>query len=267
ALKNLVPKEYIAGPDVATGEEEMAVFVEVNGSPKAATGKPQSMKGLPHELGSTGIGVAWATLVACQHVKLNIAGATVAIEGFGNVGTFAASKLSQEGAKIVAVSDSTGAIYNPNGLDIQKLLDVKKKTGSVTKYQDCEILEGGRIFELAVDILIPAALGDVITNVNADKVLAKIVIEAANLPVSHDAEEKLAKKGILVVPDIVANAGGVISSYAEYMGYNKEKMFELVKSKITKNTQLILEKSKKSGTTSRISALNLARERLGIKAR
>lgn len=265
SIKSLSPSEYIAGPDVGTGEAEMAEFIKANGSKKSATGKPLKMGGLPHELGSTGFGIAQAALVATQFLKIPIKGAKVAIGGFGNVGQFAAKYLFQLGAKIVAVSDSAGTIYNPTGVDVKKLLKVKEKTGSVTKYQNGQVFGGGEIFFLPSDILIPAALGDVITAKNVDKVRAKIIVEGANLPVTEAAEEILYKRGVLAVPDFVANAGGVISSYAEYRGYNPKQMFEEVSRKVVKNTKLVLEKSKKEKITPQAAALKIALERLKAK--
>lgn len=267
ALKPVVPDLYIAGPDVNTTEEEMKWFAEANGNWNACTGKPKNYCkgkkcGLPHELGSTGFGVAHSTVVAVNHLGLNIKGSTIAIEGFGNVGTFAAKHLSEFGAKIVAVSDSKGVIYNESGLDVSKLLKVKKETGSVTNYKPGKVLQSKEIFELGIDVLIPGALPDVIMEKNVNKVKAKIVVEAANIPMTSEMEDVLHGKGILVVPDFVANAGGVISSYAEYMGYNAKKMFELVEQRIKRNTKLVLERAEKDDVKPRDAALRIAMERV-----
>ncbi len=132
----------------------------------------------------------------------------------------------------------------------------------MTKYDDGQVLTADEIFTLACDILIPSALGDVITAKNVDEVRAKIIVEGANLPVSADAEEILHKRGVLAVPDFVANAGGVISSYAEFRGYNPKQMFEEVSRKVVKNTKLVLEKSQKEKITPRAAALKIALERL-----
>jgi len=273
ALKPVVPKLYVAGPDVNTTEEDMKWFAEANGNWHACTGKPASycMKvfgkpgekcGIPHEYGSTGFGVAHATVVGANHIRLNIKGAAVAIEGFGNVGTFASQYLSGFGAKIVAVSDSKGVIYNENGLDVKKLLDVKQKTGTVVNYKPGKVLSNKEIFELPVDILIPAALPDVITKDNVGRINAKIVVEAGNIPMTSETEEILHKRGVLVVPDFVANAGGVISSYAEYNGHNPKKMFELVEQKIKRNVKIVLERARKENVKPRDAALRIAQERV-----
>lgn len=269
AIKPVCPKYYIAAPDINTAEQEMKWFVEANGSWKAATGKPPNLCvrpgekcGIPHEYGSTGFGVAYATLVAAQHTGLDIKGAAIAIEGFGNVGTFAARHLSDFGAKIVAVSDSKGVICNQEGLDVKKLLDVKAATGSVINYRSGKALPNKEIFEMEVDILIPSALPDVINKDNVNKIKPKIIVEAANIPMAPEMEKKLHEKGILVVPDFVANAGGVISSYAEYRGYNPKDMFNMVQKKITKNTKHVLDKAKKEKSSPRDAAMEIAVERV-----
>ncbi len=264
-IKIFTPKKYIAGPDVNTGEKEMQWFVEAVGNLRSATGKPKKLGGLPHELGSTGFGVAQATIIAAQFKNLDIKQATIAIEGFGNVGSFAAKFLSKEGAKIVAVSDSKGAIYNPKGLDYKTLMKIKLQKGSVVEYPEGEKLSRDEFFGLEVDILIPASVTDVINETNKDKIKAKIIVEGANIPMKENIEEELFKRGILIVPDFVANAGGVISSYAEYRGYDSKKMFELVKRKIVKATKYVLEESIKNNKNPREVALEIARSRIEAK--
>ena len=262
ALKPVCPSMYVAAPDMNMSEQEMKWFAEANGSMKACTGKPADMGGIPHELGSTGFGVYHATLAALEHAGIDVKGATVAVEGFGNVGSFAAKFLSEAGAKIVAVSDSKGVIYNENGLDFEKLRKVKDETHAVKNYEPGEVLPNEKIFELAVDVLIPAALPDVITEKNIDKVKAKIIVQGANIPIPHDIEKVLHEKGVLVVPDFVANAGGVISSYVEYIGGKPEQMFKEVEERIKRNTKLVLEKSKEKNICPRNAALEIAKERV-----
>lgn len=271
AIKPLCPKMYIAAPDMNTGEEEMKWFADANGSWRAATGKPRNMCikhknrrvcGIPHETGSTGFGVAHAAAVATDFSGQDIKNTTFAVQGFGNVGGFAAKYLHKMGAKLVAVSDSKGCIYNPGGLNFEELEKLKNETGAVTNYKPAEVFDGKEIFELPVDVLIPAAQPDVITQENIDRVKAKIICEGANIPVAHEMEEILHRKGIIVVPDFVANAGGVISSYAEYKGYHPKDMFKLVEKKIRKNTKIVLEHAKQKGISPRSAALEIARERV-----
>lgn len=269
ALKLVCPKLYIAAPDISTGEEEMAVFAEENGSMKACTGKPANMCvkpgvkcGIPHEYGSTGFGVVQATLVAASHLGLEVEGATAAVEGFGNVGSFVAKYLTQADVRVVAASDSKGCIYNPEGLEYEKLLKVKEETGSIVNYRPGKALGNEEIFELQVDILIPAAISDVITEENVERVKAKMVVEAANIPMKPEIEEILRKRGVLVVPDIISNAGGVISSYAEYKGYNPQQMLKLVRKKILRNTKTLLEYAEGKDVGLRDAALRIAEERI-----
>ncbi len=269
ALKPLSPRQYIAGPDVGTGMKEMRWYADTNGYLSSCTGKPATMCvklgekcGIPHEYGSTGFGVAQVAVEAAEHIGMDIKGATAAVEGYGNVGTFVIEHLCALGVRVVAVSDRKGAIYNKDGLDPKELLKVKKSTGSVVNYKPGGILDAKNLFELKVDILVPAALSDVITASNVDKVRAKVVVEASNLPMSPEMEEALFNRGVLVVPDFVANAGGVISSYAEYRGYNPKQMFKTVETKLRRNTRLVLEASRKKGLTPRAVAMEIARERV-----
>jgi len=270
ALKRVCPSLYVAAPDINTGEEEMAAFAQENGSMKSATGKPAhlcvkpGMKcGIPHEYGSTALGVVQAAFTAANYVKdLDIDNATAAVEGFGNVGSFVVEYLTQIDVKVVAVSDSKGCIYNPDGLNYERLLGVKKKTGSVINYRPGKVLDNNDLFGLAVDILVPAALPDVINTENMDRVKAKMVVEAANLPVRPEIENILANRGVMVVPDILANAGGVISSYAEYRGYNPKRMLELVQRKIRQNTVKVIETAIDNNIELRDAAMKLAKEKI-----
>ncbi len=268
ALKNIVPAEYIAGPDINTTEKEMQLFVEAHGDFNAATGKPKDycktingkkVCGLPHELGSTGLGVNYATQVALKHANIPIEGATIAIEGFGNVGSFTFRYLEEAGAKIVAISDSKGCLYNEQGLSFKEIESVKAQKGSVT-FGKGRMLPANKLFELPVDVLIPGALPDVITRQNMNQVKAKIIVEAANIPIPLDIEAEMSKKH-LIVPDFVANAGGVISSYVEYIGKDENFMRKTVKNKILTNTELVL-KTANQGMTPRDAAVQIAKERV-----
>lgn len=267
ALKPICPGIYVAGPDVNTAEEEMKWFVEANGNHDSATGKPADFCsdgkcGIPHELGSTGYGVSRATLIAIEHAGLDVKGASIAIEGFGNVGTFVAKHMEEAGAKIVAVSDSKGCIYNEKGMPANDLMDAKSKFGTVTKYSNGKVVPNSQLFELPVDVLVPAALPDVINSKNVDKVKAKIIVEGANIPMTVEIEKKLYEKGVLIIPDFLANAGGVISSYTEYVGRTHKEMFDMVKDKIERNTKMVLDKSEKEKVMPRDAALDIAKERV-----
>ncbi len=258
ALKPVSPSEYVAAPDINMAEEEMEWYYKQNGDKKSVTGKPLKLGGLPHELGSTGFGVYHSLLVAAKYAKLDIGQSTVAIEGFGNVGWFVAKFLSQKCKKIVAVSDSRGAIYDKEGLDFNKLDQVKKKEGTVTAYGSGEILPSNNILEVNADILVTAAVPDLVKEGDVDKLKFKMIVEGSNIAMTPAVEAMVFKKGILVVPDFVANAGGVISSYIEYIGGGEKKMFELVENKIKENTKRVLELSKKKNIMPRDAAMEIA---------
>ncbi len=269
SLRNLVPAEYIAGPDINTTEKEMQIFVEAHGDFNSATGKPKdycktingkNICGLPHELGSTGLGVSYATQVALKHANIPIEGAKIAIEGFGNVGSFTFKHLEEVGAKIVAISDSKGCLYNEQGLAFKEIESIKNQKGSVT-FGKGRMLPNNKLFELPVDVLIPGALPDVITRQNMNSIQAKIIVEAANIPIPLDIEEEMSRKH-LIVPDFVANAGGVISSYVEYIGKDEKFMRSTVKNKILKNTELVLKRAAEQQISPRSAATDIAKERV-----
>lgn len=272
AIKLLTPKKYIAGPDVSSGEREMQWLVEATGNWRSATGKPadycmtvfgKGQKcGIPHEFGSTGFGVAKATAIALKISGIEIKNAKIAIEGFGNVGTFAAKYLSEMGVLIVAVADSQGAICNEKGLPIEELIKFKAERKSVADFREGQKISREEFFALPSDVLIPAAVTDAICEKNKDSIKTKIIVEGANIPMKEKIENELFKKGISIVPDCVANAGGVISSYAEYRGYNPKRMFELVERKVSKATNLVLKESIKTGRNPRVVALEIAKNKV-----
>ena len=269
ALRPLSPSQYVAAPDINTGEEEMAAYALANGSLKSSTGKPSFICimpgekcGIPHEYGSTGYGVFHATKVAAEHIGIKLKEAYVAIDGFGNVGSFLAKYLTDFGAKIVAVSDSKGCIYNPEGLDYERLKKVKAETRSVINYEPGQVLKHEEIFELPVDVLVPASIPDVINEKNVDEIEAKLIVEAANIPATYEIEKELHERGVLVIPDFIANAGGVISSYVEYIGENPHRMFDMVKDKIVRNLRLIMMKAEEEEIIPRDAALKIAQKRV-----
>ena len=273
ALKPFTPKKYIAGPDVNTGEREMQWFVEATGSWRSATGKPANYCmavfgkkgekcGIPHEFGSTGFGVAEATKVAAEAMGLEIKGATVAIHGFGNVGTFTYQFLSDMGAKVVLLADKEGALYDENGFDREKIEKLISSRASLSSYGGGKKMASAEFWKIPVDILIPASVTDVINESNKHTVKAKLIVEAGNIPMSEKIENEFHEQGIVIVPDFVANAGGVISSYAEYRGYNPKQMFELVKRKISKVTLQVIKRSLKTKENPRLVALSMAREKV-----
>lgn len=223
AISDIVGEDLdIPAPDVYTNPQIMAWFFDEYSKIKrypawgVVTAKPPIIGGIrPREV-STGYGVA---LVAREAAKLALGGfegKTVAIQGFGNCGRYAALYSVKWGAKVVAVSDSKGGIYDPNGLDVEKLFEVKDKTGSVINYPGAKRITNEELLELDVDVLMPAALENVITEKNAPNVKAKIISECANGPTTPEADNILHKKDVIVIPDILANAGGVMMSWIEW---------------------------------------------------
>jgi len=186
-------------------------------STAVVTGKPIEMGGSLGRREATGRGVMIVTREAAKHLGLEIQNAKVAVQGFGNVGSVSADLLAKIGAKIVAVTDWKGGVYNDKGLDVAKMIDYAKQHRSIDGFPGGEALDNTKLFELPVDVLIPAALENQITMDNAPKIKAKIIAEGANGPTTPDAHKYLHEKGIFVIPDILANAGGVTTSYFEWV--------------------------------------------------
>jgi len=218
------PDTDIPAPDMGTGQREMAWFMDqysrnsgmtVNG---VVTGKPLVLGGSKGRMEATGRGVMVSALAAMQKLKINPFGSTVAVQGFGNVGSYAAMLLEERGSKVVAISDISGGYYNENGIDIKKAMEHRlDNKGSLEGFDGAEKMEGDELLTLKVDVLVPAAMEDVITMYNADKINARLIVEGANGPTSAKADDIINEKGIMVVPDILANAGGVTVSYFEWV--------------------------------------------------
>jgi glutamate dehydrogenase (NAD(P)+) len=240
AIKHLAPSEYVTAPDMNMAEKEMSWIVEGNGDKNCCTGKPKDMGGIPHELGSTGFGVFHSTLVALEHIGLDVKNVTFAVEGYGNVGEFAVKFLTEKGAKLVAVSDSRGVVIEKSGLNYDRLQKVKSEKGSVIAYGTGDVKESNAILDVECDVLITAAIKDLIKHGDEDRLKCKLIVEGSNIPMHHDLEKKFHPK-ILIIPDFVANAGGVISSYVEFKNGTVDEMWKLVEEKIVTNTKLMLE--------------------------
>ena len=253
-IRPYCPSQYIAATDVGTTELDMAIFAHEIGDMRACTGKPSELGGIPHELGTTGYGVSVALQTAFDILKeLKIiqlsqkSQTRVVIQGFGNVGSFAARFLDQNGIKVVGVSDVSGFIYNKdeNGLNIPKLMKDMKGKAKLSDLNDYgyDIRDKDEIFEIGLDIFIPAAMGGVINNKTSSKLVGngvKMVVEAANIPTTSDAGEYLHKNKIWIIPDFLANAGGVIGSFVEYQGRTEKEAFDLIEYKISKNIKEVL---------------------------
>lgn len=258
AIRNLV--EYIPGPDMGTDESCMGFVLDEIGR---AVGLPRVLGGIPlDEIGATGYGLAQCALVAAPWCGLNLEGARIAIEGLGSVGRHAARFLEQEGAKLVAASDTGGAIHSPQGIPITDLLAIKLQGKSVVEYQRARRIAKEELLTIACDILIPAARPDAIEARNARDIQAKLILQGANIPATADAEQILNDRGVVVVPDFIANAGGVICASVEIHGGGEAQAFAQISEKIRKNTQEVLESSRRNGITPRQAAEALARDRV-----
>jgi glutamate dehydrogenase (NAD(P)+) len=217
------PEKDVPAPDVNTNEQTMAWVMDTysmhvgHTTTSVVTGKPVAMGGSLGRREATGRGVMITTREAAKHLGLDIKNATVAVQGFGNVGSVSAQLISRLGAKIVAVTDWKGGVYNAKGLDVDKLAAWTAEKKTVAGFPDAEKLASDKIFEMDVDILVPAALENQITMDNAPKIRAKIVAEGANGPTTPDAHKHLHDRGVFVIPDILANAGGVTTSYFEWV--------------------------------------------------
>lgn len=271
AIKPYVPLQYIAATDMGTTELDMAVFAHEIGDMSACTGKPRELGGIPHELGTTGYGVAIATdltlkiLNNSHSVNLDPKEAKVAIQGFGNVGSFAAKFLEELGYKIVAICDISACIYDPEGLDIPGIMTELASCTHIANLKRYEKMPKEKIFDLGADIFIPAASSDTINSETAPRLLAsktKIVIEGANIPTTSEAERVLLKSGVWVIPDFAVNAGGVIGSFVEWRGGTEYEAFELIKYKITGNVKLIMSQADLKGNFPRKVAQEIAMARV-----
>lgn len=252
--------DYIPGPDMGSNEECMAWIYDEIGR---ATGLPEEIGGLPlDKLGATGFGLSECAEVACPYVGLELRDSKVAIQGFGSVGKAAARFLSEKGAIIVAVSDTKGSICNPDGLDLKELISVKDETGSVIHFRKGVVKRCEELFTTPCDILIPAATPDVINKDNAGQIKARLILQGANIPATSEAEDILHRRGILSVPDFIANAGGVIMAAMEYGKRSEAEAFEEISKRIKKNTRLILEEVFKENVMPRYAAVEIAKGRV-----
>ncbi len=258
ALRNT--EDYIFGPDMGTDETCMAWVKDEIGR---AVGLPREIGGIPlDEIGATGWGLCHATKVAAQYCGLELAGARVAVQGFGAVGKNAARFLGDRGAVLVAAADSQGTIHNPAGLDVQQLIAIKQQGGSVIDHAGGETKDCDAIIDVECDIWIPAARPDVIHADNVQRLNTKLIMQGANIAVTHDAEQMLADRDILCVPDFIANAGGVICAAMEYRGASEGAALQFIEEKLRRNTELVLAEAKERHILPRAAAMEMALARV-----
>jgi glutamate dehydrogenase (NAD(P)+) len=252
--------DYIPGPDMGTDERCMGWIRDEIGR---AVGLPPEVGGIPlDEIGATGFGLAISAEVAKDFCGLELAGARVAVQGFGSVGRHAARFLSDRGASVVAVSDSGGTVQDASGLDVGRLVALKEAGHSVVDHDEGERGTREAIVDVDCEIWIPAARPDVVTVENVDRLRTRLVLQGANIPFTPEAEQRLHDKGTLVVPDFIANAGGVICAAVEYHGGHERQAMETIDARISTNVRAVLEQARARGETPRLAALKLAEERV-----
>lgn len=251
---------YIFGPDMGTNEECMAWVRDENGR---SVGLPRELGGIPlDEIGATAWGLMHATQVALNYLDFQLQDARVVIQGFGSVGKHSARFLSEKGAKIVAVNDSRGTIYNADGLDVDALLELKQAGKSVIDFSGGETLEQDAIIDIACDIWIPAARPDVIHELNVERLNTRLIVQGANIAITEGAEKKLYEKDIICVPDFISNAGGVICAAMEYKGSTQQAAMSTIAEKVSANTRTVLEIAKTENIQPREAAIKMASERV-----
>ena len=252
--------EYIPGPDMGTDERAMAWIQDETGR---SVGLPREIGGIPlDEIGATGWGLVSAIDVAQEFANLSIKGARVAIQGFGSVGKHAARFLGERGAVLVAASDTRGTLYDADGLDIANLIALKRHGQPLMTSERGKKLPRDAILDVDCDIWIPAARPDVLRAENATRLKAKLVAEGANIPATPEAEEMLAARGVLVIPDFIANAGGVICAAVEYHGGTETAAMAAIVEKIRANTAVVLEAASRDKILPRAAAIRLAENRV-----
>jgi len=262
ALRDL--RDYIPGPDMGTNETAMAWIHDETGR---AVGLPQALGGIPlDEIGATGYGLAVCAKALSDLGRLQLDGARIAIQGFGAVGQHAARFLVELGAKVIAVSDRGGGAYDEDGLDIAALAAAKQQGWSVADAAGVKPLTQEELLALDCDVLIPAAQPDVITASNAGLVSARVVLPGANIAVTGPAEAALHRRGVLVMPDFIANAGGVICAAIEYRGGDQALAFAAIARQIHANTAEVIDRIAVGGHTPTEAAREMALERISAAA-
>lgn len=251
---------YIFGPDMGTDETCMAWVRDEIGR---AVGLPRALGGIPlDQIGATGWGVCQAAEVACEQLGQPLAGARLVVQGFGAVGRHAARFLVARGARLVAVADSRGAVHRPDGLDLEALLTLKAAGESVTACPGVSVIEAEALIDVDCDLWIPAARPDVIHAGNADRLRAALVVQGANIPVTAEAERSLHARGVWLVPDFIANAGGVICAAMELQGATEGAALAAVAERVRANTATVLARARATPCTPREAAQALALERV-----
>ncbi len=278
-IEAIGPDKDVPAPDVNTNDQIMAWIMDTysmhvgHTETAVVTGKPVEMGGSLGRREATGRGVMITTREALKHFGRDIKGASVAVQGFGNVGSVSADLMAKAGAKIVAVTDWKGGVYNEQGLDVPKMLDYVKQHRTIDGFPDGDPLENPDLFKLEVDVLVPAALENQITKDNAADIKARIVAEGANGPTTPEAHRSLHERGVFVIPDILANAGGVTTSYFEWVqdrhGYfwTEQEVNSRLEAKMVEAFDDVLQTSIRYKTDMRTAAYIVAINRVATVTR
>jgi glutamate dehydrogenase (NAD(P)+) len=268
------PEKDIPAPDVNTNAQTMAWIMDTYSMhvgytvPGVITGKPIALGGSEGRVEATARGAVYCIIEAVAHLGMDLRSSTVVVQGFGNAGSIAARLIRDEGATVVAVSDSTGGIHNPSGLDIDRVIAWKKEHGTVQGFPGSTDINNAEILEIECDILIPAALENQITARNAGSIKARMIAEAANGPVTPEADEILHRNGVFSIPDILCNAGGVTVSYFEWVQdlnrdfWNEDEVNAKLKTIMVKAFRDTLAMSLREDVNMRIAAYLLAVQRV-----
>jgi glutamate dehydrogenase (NAD(P)+) len=264
---------------MATGEREMAWFMDTYSQMvghsvfEIVTGKPVVLGGSAGRRAATGLGVVYVTEAVCERIGLDVREARVAIQGFGNVGSVAAGELYAIGARVVAVSDHTAGLVDPDGLDIAAVASWEAQHGRLEGYPDAKQVGPRDVLEVPCEIVIPAAVERQITDENAGRLQCQLVVEAANGPTTPEADAILQERGILVVPDVLANAGGVTVSYFEWVQDHQRYSWDEIETEERLRRQLraafgrVIEAADRLACDWRLAALSVAIERVSEAAR
>ena len=252
--------DYIPGPDMGTDESCMAWIQDEIGR---SVGLPPEFGGIPLDvIGATGFGLAVAVDVAAKRMKLPLEGARVAVQGYGSVGRHAAHFLAAKGAVLVAAANSHATVAGPKGLDLGALDALKAEGKGFDAYPGAKPLDRDAIVGIECDIWIPAARPDVVRADNVDRLKAKLVAQGANIPITFEAEQTLHRRGVVSIPDFIANAGGVICAAVEYHGGSQSAAFQTIEDKIRANTEAVLRDAARHGMPPRQAAVSLAERRV-----
>ena len=269
----IAPNRDIPAPDLGTNAQTMAWIMDAYGqlhghSPAIVTGKPVEMGGSLGREAATGRGAAYILQEASRDFRLDIQEARIVVQGFGNAGSWAARLMRDMGCKIIGVSDVDGGVYNPGGLDIDRMFDYQIESGGIAGFSGGEEISNDDLLELDCDVLVPAAIDNVITENNAGNIKAKLIFEVANHPITPGADRILNEAGVTILPDILVNAGGVIVSYFEWtqniqeFHWEEERVNQELKKKILVAYHAVQSRAAKEGITHRQASFEIGIQRV-----